>query len=279
MFKKSLICIAAIATLFNFAACSTGIEYNSNSGHDGSRDSASQLLVNTNKVDEVSAIDGDHEDWFYFTPAENGIIAVSVFVDKPAESKLRISVMDGFGRTLHELGTSESKNVYEFIKFDVKADRYFIAVKCETGKSSYTLKADFELPPPPVVEPELVAEPVEETKSAKRTSCVPADKCKSGQKCCKPKAAPVSDDEISPTDKTVKGTIVLVTPRGSDLADIKISGIGSKNKVQKGAKAILRGLKRKVDIYQCHSTFCLATVKATSEELANYDSVDVVVPQ
>ena len=278
MFKKSLICILAVTALMNFASCSKEIEYNSNTGHDGSRDSASQLLVNTNKVDEISAIEGDHEDWFYFTPPEKGLIGVSIFVDKPAETKMQISVMDGFGRTLHELSSNTSQNVYDFIKFEVNADRYFIAVRASEGKSSYTLKADFEVPPPPMPEPEIVAEPADDApKTSRRSSCVPADKCKSGQKCCKPKAT-ASDDEISPTDKTVKGTVVLVTQRGSDLCDIKISGIGSKNKVQKGAKAVLRGLNRKVDIYQCQVTSCHATVRATSEELAHYDTVDVVVP-
>ena len=278
MFKKSLICIAAVAALIHFASCATEIEYNSNTGHDGSRDSASQLLIDTNKVDEISATEGDHEDWFYFTPKEKGLIAISIFVDKPAEATLNIAVMDGFGRTLHEMATNQDKNVYDFMKFDVEPDRYFIAIKAKSGKSSYTLKANFELPPPPMPEPEIVAEPEEkETKTTKRSACVPADKCRPGQKCCKPKAA-ASDNEISEAEKTVKGTIVLVTPRGSDLTDVKISGIGSKNKVQKGAKAVLRGLKRKVDIYQCQTTFCLATIKATSEELAHYDTVDVVVP-
>lgn len=277
MFKKSLICMAALSALVCFASCNKEIEYNSNTGHDGSRDSASQLLVNTNKVDDISADTGDHEDWFYFTPPEKGLIAVSLFVDKPDNATIQISVMDGFGRTLHEMTTSKGKNVYDFIKFDVEADRYFVAVKAKNGSSSYTLKADFEVPPPPMPEPEIVAEPEEpEKKSPRRPSCVPADKCKPGQKCCKPKAE--SDDEISESEKTVQGTIVLVTPRGSDIVDIKISGVGRKNNVEKGAKAILRGLKRKVDIYQCQTTFCMATVKATSDELTRYDTVDVVVP-
>lgn len=278
MFKKSIIFIAAALAILNFAACSAGIEYNSNSGHDGSRDSATQLLVNSNKVDDLSAMDGDNEDWYYFNPPEKGLVTVSLFVDQPQNIAINISVMDGFGRTLHAMPTDKTKNVYEFDKFDVEADRYFIAVKTKEGKSSYTLKADFEVPAPPMPEPEIITE----TESAPETqtrkpSCVPADKCKSGQKCCKPKQTD-SSDEISSSEKTVKGTIVLVTPRGNDLTDIKISGIGNKNNVQKGAKAVLRGLKRKVDIYQCHTTFCMATVKASSEELANYDTVDVVVP-
>ena len=74
--KRSILFVCACALGLGLGACSKTIEYNSNSGYDGSRDSASQLLVNTSKVDDLSAIDGDNEDWFYFTPPEKGFITV-----------------------------------------------------------------------------------------------------------------------------------------------------------------------------------------------------------
>ena len=115
--------------------------------------------------------------------------------------------------------------------------------------------------------------------SGPRNRCVPIEKCKKGQNCCKPKTTkPVADDDdIAEGEKTVQGTIVLVTPRGDGIADVKINGIGSKNHVKKGAKAYLRGLKRKVNIYSCLNVSCQATIKATSDELQKYDRVDVVV--
>lgn len=277
MFKIKLLSMAISATLL-LACGPKEIPYNSNTGYDGSRDSASQLLVNTSKVDNINATIGDNEDWFYFMPQENGSIKVSVFFDNPKELDANVSILDGFGRTMQTQSMRAGQNIYEFESFDVKTERHFIAVKCTKGHSDYTLRADFSLPPPP---PEIIPEeePEVETRTSSRpasTRCIPADRCKPGQKCCIAKTVP--DDEIRPDEKTVKGTIVLVTPRGGELSDVKISGIGQKTKVQPGAKAYLRGLKRKVDIYACQRTFCNATIKASSEDLVRYDTVDVVVP-
>ena len=276
--KRSILFVCACALGIGLGACSKTIEYNSNSGYDGSRDSASQLLVNTSKVDDLSAIDGDNEDWFYFTPPEKGFITVRANVDNPSAIVMSIEILDGFGRTLHSMTTNSSKSVYEFIKFEVEPERYFIALKTREGKSPYTIRADFEVPPPPVVyEPVIEEEPEPDTPTKSSSSkCVPADKCKPDQKCCRPKAQPSNDDGIAEGEKTIVGTIVLVTPQG-EVTDIKISGIGRSKGVKKGAKAYLRGLKRKVDIYSCLATSCQATVRASSEELTHYDKVDVVV--
>lgn len=276
MIKRSILCVCACILGMGIWSCSKGVEYNSNSGYDGSRDSASQLLVNTSKVDDVSAIDGDNEDWFYFAPPEKGQVTVRANIDNPADVKMTIEILDGFGRTLYSMASNSSKNIYEFVTFDVTAERYFIALKATEGKSAYTIRADFQVPPPPIEYEPAEPEPEEAAPAAaKTTRCVPADKCKEGQRCCKPKAQ-ASDDAIAPGEKTIQGTIVLITPQG-ELSDIKISGIGNSKGVKKGAKAILRGLNRKVDIYSCMTTSCQATVRASSEELARYDKVDVVV--
>ena len=293
MFRQTHIWILAFFAAMSFTACNHEVEYNSNTGHDGSRDSASQLLVNTDKVDDISAPTGDNEDWYYFIPPEDGIIQVSLFVDKPSDVIIEPTVMDGFGRPLHTMSTSHNQNVYEFPKFDVKKDRYFISLKTTNGKSSYTIRATFELPPPPEPEPECSATKpcaddnmtcengvcVEvEVKKGPRPKCVPADRCKKGQNCCPVKQQKPDDEDDISTEKTVMGTIVLVTPRGDGIADVNINGIGEKNGVKKGAKAYLRGLKRKVNIYSCFNVSCQATIKATSDELQKYDHVDVVVP-
>lgn len=273
---SALLLFIAGAFLFTFAACSEKtIEYNSNSGTNGARDTATQLLVNTNHVEDISAPDGDNEDWFYFMPPEKGLITVSAFIDSPHDLIVNIFIMDGFGKTLYNKTSNKTENTYVFDKFEVEADRYFIALKTTEGKSNYTIRADFELPPPP--EPDPVEDDIEPAPGpTPKQRCVPADKCKPGEKCCK-KPQVVEEDGIAEGVKTIKGTIVLVTPRGDDLADVKISGLGSQKNVKPGAKAYLRGLKRRVDIYSCKTTFCMGTVKATSEELTHYDSVDVVV--
>ena len=161
---------------------------------------------------------------------------------------------------------------------EVKAnERYFAAIKLDKGSTSYTVSATFEFPPPPVV---LVDEDDNSSGGQKTsTKCIPIDKCKPGQNCCKPKNNNSSNDgnTIPPGAKTIRGTIVLVTPREGEISDIKINGLGSSKQVKPGMKAILRGLNRKVDIYSCKTTFCNATIKATSEELSRYDSVEVVL--
>ena len=275
--KRFLLFVGVCALSLGFSACTKTVEYNSNSGYNGSRDSASQLLVNTSQVDDLSAPDGDNEDWFYFAPPEKGKVIVRANVDNPQNIVMSIEVLDGFGRLLYSQTTNASKSIYEFVPFDVEPERYFIALKTKEGKSAYTIRADFEVPPPPVEYVPVVEEDqnVQTAKPASRPSCVPADRCKSGQRCCKPKAS-ADEDGIAEGEKTIVGTIVLVTPQG-EISDIKINGLGTQKGVKKGAKAYLRGLKRKVDIYSCMTTSCTATVRASSEELAHYDKVDVVV--
>lgn len=309
MLKKTLILFAAVSALIAFTSCNKEIEYNSNTGNDGSRDSATQLLVNTSKVDDLSAPEGDNEDWYYFAPQENGLAKIIAFIDNPHDLITTITVMDNFGRPLNTVTTNKSVNIYEIPEFSVEKENYFISLKTTEGKSSYTIKAEFRVPEPeptceigtficadnvlqqctkqglqPVMTCEgdtvcnaEIGECASKNASAQTSKCVPANKCKAGQNCCKPKQPKASDDEISETEKTVRGTIVLVTPRAGDIADVKINGLGQKKNVKKGAKAYLRGLKRKVDIYDCKSTYCMATIKATSEELTHYDQVDVVV--
>ncbi len=276
---KKLFLMASATMLLSLSACTTDpIAYNSNSGFDGTRDSASQLLIDVNKVDDIDAPAGDNEDWYYFIPKEEGFVKVSVFVDDPNKMVGSLTVFDGFGRSLNNQSINTVQSIQELPKINVKGDeRYFVALKVTEGKSTYTIAANFELPPPPEVEPEIVEDThVNTTKpSSNKPKCVPADKCKAGQNCCKPKAT--SEDGIPEGAKTVRGTIVLVTPREGEISDIKINGLGSSKNVKAGMKAYLRGLNRKVDLYSCKTTFCNATVKATSEELARYDTVDVVL--
>jgi len=273
-----LVLLLVLPAVFAVGCKPSEIPYNSKSDPNGSRDTAIQLLVNTDRIDNIDAPIGNNESWFYFLPQESGIITVSVFFDTPAGLEASVTIFDGFGRSLYIQTTNPNQNIYEFQPFDVKPERHFIAVKATKGKSIFTLRAGFALPPPPVIEI-VPDEPEEEiTTGGKTPRCIPADKCKPGQRCCKPTtvAPPPDDGGIAPSEKTIRGTIVLVTPRDGK-SDVKISGIGQKNGVKPGAKAYLRGLKLRVDIYSCQQTFCQAMIKATPEDLVRYDTVDVVV--
>ncbi|MFA5623668.1 MAG: hypothetical protein WC966_01235 [Bradymonadales bacterium] len=279
--RRNFVSLSIILFIVILVGCKPDtIAYNSNTGHDGSRDSATQLLINSPRTDSISAPEGDNEDWYFFVPQEEGLITLSLNIDKPAEMEGQILLLDAFGQNLNTMGLSKGQSLYEFPSFSVKPDRYFVALKCTAGSSPYTIRASFSLPPPP---PPVEEPPEIEPEPSKR--CVPISRCnpKRGDRCCRPKETkPVeSEDEtvIPATAKTVIGTIVLVTPREDALADIKINGIGKRNGVRPGAKAVLRGLKRKVSIYACQTTYCNATVKATSADLDRYDKVEVVLDE
>lgn len=273
-----------------FAGCSKTVPYNSNTGEDGSRITAVILEVNQPRTGDLSGITGDNEDWFYFVPPEEGEVEISVSLENP-EMALSMSLTDDYGRQLQEKQCSDAVNVYHLDKVQVTKDRYFIALKTAEGVGAYTLIVDLIKPEPVVEEVEIPEEAEKTTTSTTSTSsCVPADKCKAGQKCCKSKNNNTSTNNTDNTNnndtnsqntstevKIISGTIVLNTPRGDGLSDIKISGISKSKNIKPGMKAVLRGLNRKVDIYQCMNTSCLATVNATSEELKRYDTVDVYV--
>ena len=281
MTKRILIALAVLS--LSCVSCNKDAPYNSNSGDNGSRALATSIALNQDVTDSLSAKIGDNEDWFSFSPTEPGEVTVSVVLDDPAGMSVSASLYDSFGRELQTKETNPGTNVYLLDKYEATTDRYFVAMKTTKGEGNYTLKVGFEVPKVEEVAVNTNTEVEENTE--KQPSCVPADKCKPGQKCCRSKSSsttppptpPADSDEITPETKTIKGTIVLITPRGDDLSDIKINGIGLKKNVKPGMKAVLRGLKRKVDIYKCLNTSCQATVKATSEELAHYDTVDVVV--
>ena len=271
-------------------ACSHGVQYNSNSGNDGTRDVAVLINVNQDITGDLSASKGDNEDWFYFIPSENqGSVTVSVITDSNSPMEATVELMDAMGRSLQSKQLKQTSNTYLLDKTEVEKDKYFVVLKTASSDGKYTFRVDYELP---VVNPpdntneaeasDTEANTEETTDNTKTRSCVPADKCKPGQKCCKPKPA---DNNEAKTDnsasldgaKTIKGTIVLNTPRGDGVSDIKINGLGKNNNVKPGAKAVLRGLNRKVDIYKVMNTSCMATVNATSDELKRYDTVEVVV--
>ncbi len=268
MLKKSFFILFAalsLAALIVLPACAPDeIAYNSNSGFNGTRDSASQLQIDTNVTEDINAPTGDNEDWFFFNPKEAGSAKLSVFFDSPSNLEGTVNIYDGFGRPLQTININKSQNIQESTPFEVNPERYFVAIKTTAGQSSYTIRVDFTLPEPPAIEPDdssvSVAsneQPSSHHSKSKKTS---------------------SDSAGIPEGaKTIKGSIVLVTPREGDVSDIKISGIGTNKGVKPGMKAYLRGLNRKVDIYSCKATSCNATVKANSEELARYDSIDVVI--
>ena len=278
MFRNIFTLLVAVFLVLAVTACKPDApEYNTNSGYDGTRDSASQLLLDNVKSDTIDATNGDNEDWYYFLAKEDGFITVNLFLDAPAEIEGSFTVHDGFGRPIQNDPLAKSpQSLHVLPRFEVKAnERYFIAIKAINGKSTYSIEVKFELPPTPEPDPVIVDDTPDPTPT--KQACIPADKCKPGQNCCKSKKTNDNDDAVPANAKIVQGSIVVSTPREGGIIDIRINGLGSKHGVKVGMKAYLHGLNRKVDLYSCKSSSCNGTVKATSEEIARYGTVDVVI--
>ena len=280
---------ALCALCFGLSACSpTQVEYNSNSGTNYSLSTATTIALDTLNTAELNAPDGNNEDWYGFSVQENGFITLDFSADKPSDLIFDVSLMDSFSRPLDAVTTNDIEHVYTFEKREAEPGNYFISVVTNmekkygddssdgdhyrSGVSQYTVSVKFELPEP---EPEFVPEPEPEpeevdTKNAKK--CVPADKCKSGQNCCKPKktATPVAEEKI------LSGNIVSITPQG-DKVIIKIAGFGTKKGVRKGATGKLHGSSIEAYIYSCAENACQATVEASGDDVKRYRTVDVVV--
>ena len=272
---KKLLFAALAASVLIFAACNKEIAYNSNSGGDGSRDSASNLKLDQVTQGDVSAPDGDNEDWYYFMLPGDGTITPRIHWDRAYDLHGDMVLYDGYGQEIEVMGIVPGVTDYAFKPLEGNGqNRYFVAIKVTDGKGSYGVEVGFEPKPEPEIAPdETIPEETTPEKRVPRPKCVPAAECKSGQNCCKESGH--SEPQPVSTDPIAKGTVVLVTQRGDDLCDIKISGIGTKNNIQPGMKAEVRGLKRSVDLYKCLPTSCLATVKATPDELKRYDTIDV----
>ncbi|MBQ1265246.1 MAG: hypothetical protein IIY06_00555 [Proteobacteria bacterium] len=274
MYKNFILCLVCVFMMIGLNACKPdAIEYNSNSGFNGSRDSSTQLLIDNVMSETIDAAIGNNEDWYYVMVQQDGFITASVLFDNPSGIVGTLTIYDGFGRPIEtETLNHPSQNIHTLPRIEVKPsenDRYFVAIKVTEGKSTYSIEAKFELPPEPEVAPVIV----ENTpKPTPKSSCVPADKCKSGQNCCKEKDKPAPENV-----KIVQGSIVVSTPREGGIIDIRISGLGTKNGIKVGMKATLHGLNRKVELYSCKASTCNGTVKATTEELSRYGTVDVVV--
>ena len=267
MAKKLLLSLAAVAA-FAVAGCSETLEYNSRSGINGSRDAANQLLVNSEHTEDISAPKADNEDWYYFMPPEEGLVTVKAVIDRPQSIVVAIAVRDSFGIPIQTIETNRSENIYTFPQLEVKTERYFISLITTNGESGYTVRVGFEVPPPVVIEPDPEPDP--------GPTPTPT-KCK-GSSCKKPPQPDTTPTGgPNPDDPKITGTIVLVTPRGENLCEVKIDGVGKNKGAKAGAKAYLRGLNRKVDIKKCLNTSCTGTIKATSEELSHYDKVDVYI--
>ena len=276
------------AFLFYSAACTQKeVGYNSNSGLDGVRDTASQLYLNTSQDDRCNAEEGDNEDWRYMLIEEPGLLHVSVRVDNP-RMEADLYLHDGFGRPVDRLNVTESSDFYEFDPLEVPVGRYYFRIACLKGQSVYTVSAAFDQPEVVaepstvyVVEPDPEPEPVKPRKRDKKEKKVEKKPKETAPviKIAPPEPEPEPVVESDNPPKSVVGTITLVTPGDSGKAKVVIRGIGKKYGITKDMRGTLKGRGKKVSLFSCESTKCQGIVEADEEELKEYDKVEFLVPQ
>lgn len=267
------------------------IAYNSNSGPDGVRDTATQLYLNTSEDDRCNADEGDHEDWRYLLIEKPGLLRVSVRVDNP-RMDANVYLHDGFGRAIDRLNVNGSSDFYEFNEIEVPVGRYYFRMACNSGQSVYTVSATFR-------EPERVAEPetvfvVDATPEPPKEDPKPRVKKKPAPKPEPKKEEPKKEEPkvvveapkeepapepVSLPPKSVVGTITLVTPSDGGKAKITIRGIGSKYGVDSSMKGKLKNKGKTVTLIDCEASKCQGIVEADQEELKQYNEVEFIVPQ
>ncbi|OIP28990.1 MAG: hypothetical protein AUK47_28600 [Deltaproteobacteria bacterium CG2_30_63_29] len=265
------------------------VGYNSNSGADGVRDTATQLYLNTSDDDRCNAETGDNEDWKYLLIEQAGVLRVSVRVDNP-RMDADLFLHDGFGRAIDRLNITESSDFYEFSEIEVPVGRYYFRVACMKGQSVYTVSAAFSVPEDTaepatvyVVEAEVQDKDPVEKKVKKVKTKKPDDPVVEKDPPVvvevKKDDPPVEEPPVTAEPpKKVTGTITLVTPDESGKAKITIRGIGSKYGVTKEMTGKLVGRGKKVTLYDCEARKCQGVVEADQEELKQYDKVEFMVP-
>lgn len=289
-FRPLLMPLCALAASLCLSGCGPReIAYNSNSGPDGVRDTATQLYLNTSEDDRCNGDEGDNEDWRYLLIDEAGLLKVSVRVDNP-RMEANVFLHDGFGRAIDRLNINASSDFYEFNEIEVPVGRYYFRIACDKGQSVYTVSASFREPqkvaePAQVYVVEAAPEPkVEEPRPRKKRREKKEEPKKVEEPRPEPKVEapepePVPEPVAALPPKPVVGTITLVTPSDGGKAKITIRGVGSKYGVDSSMKGKLKGKGKTVTLIDCEKTKCQGIIEADQEELKDFTEVEFLVPQ
>ena len=273
--------LSVLAALVLISGC--GVAYNSNSGTNGTRDSATQLSTGIAITEKCDADVGNNEDWYTFTPSEPGTINININASSTENNNL-LQLFDGFGRELKSLNIDPSKSVYSFDPIEitnVSADlRYFVKVTCLAGQTTYTIQTTLTPPPVPEV-PSGNGNAGNGSGNNGEASSTQDDTSNAGQSSGRHHRSKKDTQTTQPVEEetepvqTYEGMIVLITPSETEDTSIKIQNVGDKTNTKPGDKATLKGLNRKVKLVSCSKNYCMGSVKATPEELKRYDVVIV----
>ncbi len=150
-----LITLSLCLLAANLGGCrqEDGASYNSSSGLDGRRDTATRLYLGTSQDDRCDAGEGDNEDWRFVLIRQPGVLNVSVGLDNPGSLEAELYLHDGFGRPIDRIPVHGDNDFYSFQALPVTMGRYYFRIVCNQGTSVYTVAAEFQEDRPERVDP------------------------------------------------------------------------------------------------------------------------------
>lgn len=290
MFKKiSCLGLSAIAGLILLSGCVVdGSESGANAtvetqtetfiDPDAKKENALGLIFGMPQIDDrLDYPGGDREDWRYIIVAEQGVMSVTINVDKPSEVDGGWNIIDSEGRILHRQSFSKNEGYYEFKDFPVKRGVYYFQVFATGGKSIYTIATSFRPTAPVVVEQPPVIEEDEPDPEPKQKTRSRRSKKDSDDEAKPAKSKPKAEKPAASTGKTVKGFIALITIKPDGSAEVTIRNAGKDKGVEVGKVGKIVGTNVKIEMTQCFPTACRALIPASANPKSLKKGADVIV--
>lgn len=125
------------------AACSVEPDPNRESGGDQSRTLAIEMPVNRVVIDHCDQVNGDKDDWKFFTVNSPGIVKVVVNFDY-TEAEAQVEVINAVGQVLSNLELPESTDILRQLSFRVEPGNYYLHIYCETLETDYSVEVNLD---------------------------------------------------------------------------------------------------------------------------------------
>lgn len=125
------------------AACSVEPDPNRESGRDHTRTQAIEMPVNRVVIDHCDQVNGDRDDWKYFTVNSPGIVKVVVNFDY-TEAEAQVEVVNAVGQVLSNLELPDSTDILRQLSFQVQPGNYYLHIYCQTLETDYSVEVQLD---------------------------------------------------------------------------------------------------------------------------------------
>jgi hypothetical protein len=134
-----VVSIAVVGVLLG-TGCSVELDPNRSSGGDATRTLAIEMPVNRVIIDHCNQVDGDRDDWKYFTVTSPSVVRVVVNFDYD-EAEAQVEVINSVGQVLSDLELPESTDLLRQLSFQAQPGNYYLHIYCETLETDYSVEA------------------------------------------------------------------------------------------------------------------------------------------